>query len=256
MRIKSLLLGGLAGAALAVPAFAADMAYPVKAAPIAYVPVFTWTGVYLGGNVGYGWGDGSAPWGNYLAYYYGGWDSAALSGGSDPSGWSGGVQIGYNYQLENNVVLGIEADFNFGALEDKLSYTAADGGDPTFQDFGSITSKIEAFGTVRGRVGYAMDRFLPYFTGGLAWANVKVDENWTSYVDGAYIPGLSGTASRSETLWGWTIGGGVEYAVTDNWTVKAEYLYADLGDINWDGAANTKIDMTMQTLKAGVNYKF
>ncbi|MFD2030395.1 outer membrane protein [Ancylobacter dichloromethanicus] len=159
-------------------------------------------------------------------------------------------------ELENNVVLGIEADFNFGALEDKLSYTAADGGDPTFQDFGSITSKIEAFGTVRGRVGYAMDRFLPYFTGGLAWANVKVDENWTSYVDGAYIPGLSGTASRSETLWGWTIGGGVEYAVTDNWTVKAEYLYADLGDINWDGAANTKIDMTMQTLKAGVNYKF
>ncbi|SCW35550.1 outer membrane protein [Ancylobacter rudongensis] len=254
MRIKSLLLGTVAAAALAVPAFAADMAYPVKAAPIAYVPVFSWTGVYIGGNVGYAWGDGSAPWNNYLAYYYSGYDSAAASGGSDPTGWFGGAQIGYNYQLENNVVLGAEADFNFGAMEDRLNYTAVDLGDPTFQDLGTIDTKIESFGTVRARIGYSMDRFLPYVTGGLAWGNVKVSESWTSYTDGT-LDGFGG-ASRSETLWGWTLGGGLEYAVTDNWSVKAEYLYVDLGDINWDGAANTKIDMSMQTLKAGVNYKF
>ncbi|WP_371346809.1 outer membrane protein [Ancylobacter sp. IITR112] len=254
MRIKSLLLGTVAGAALAAPAFAADLSYPVKAAPVAYVPVFTWTGAYVGGNFGYGWGDGSAPWNNYLLYYYSGFDSAVANGGSNPSGWFGGVQVGYNYQLANNVVLGAEADFNFGSMTDQLNYTAFDAGVPTLQEFGSIDTKIESFGTVRARVGYSMDRFLPYITGGLAWGNVKVNESWTAYTDGAYS-GFGG-ASRSDTLWGWTLGGGVEYAITDNWTVKAEYLYIDLGDINWDSAANTKIDMSMQTLKAGVNYKF
>lgn len=256
MRIKSLLLGSIAGAALAVPAFAADMSYPVKAPPVAYVPAFTWTGFYLGGNFGYGWGDGSAPWNNYLGYYYPLWDSVAYSGGSDPSGWFGGVQVGYNYQFSNNVVLGVEADFEFGSLSDTLNYTAANYGGISDQDFGTIDTKIEAFGTVRARLGYAMDHFLPYVTGGLAWGNVKVDETWTNYMGGVYNVFNSGSASRSETLWGWTVGAGVEYAVTDNWTVKAEYLYADLGDINWDSTANTKIDMTLQTIKAGVNYKF
>lgn len=255
MRIKSLLLGTVAAAALAAPALAADLSYPVKAAPVAaYVPAFSWTGAYIGGNVGYGWGDGSAPWNNYLLYYYSGYDSVAANGGSNPSGWFGGAQIGYNYQLANNVVLGAEADFNFGSMTDRLNYTAVDAGDPTLQDTGSINTKIDSFGTVRARVGYSMDRFLPYVTGGLAWGNVKVSESFTSYADGA-LDGF-GASSRSDTLWGWTLGGGVEYAITDNWTVKAEYLYIDLGDITWDGASGTKLDMSMSTLKAGVNYKF
>lgn len=255
MRIKTLLLGGAAVVALSAPALAADLSYPVKAPPVAYVPAFSWTGLYLGGNVGYGWGDGSAPWDRYLAWHYAGWDATSYSGGSDPAGWFGGAQIGYNYQFSNNVVLGLEADVAFGSLTDKLNYTAFDD-DLADQDFGSVQTKIESFGTVRARLGYAMDRFLPYVTGGLAWANVKVSENWTSYTDGVYDPFWSGSASKNETLWGWTLGGGVEYAVTDNWTVKAEYLYADLGDINWDSAANTNIDVTLQTVKLGVNYKF
>jgi len=255
MRIKTVLLGGAAAVALAAPTLAADLPYPVKAPAVAYVPAFSWTGLYLGGNVGYGWGDGSAPWDNYLAWHYAGWDSIAANGGSDPTGWFGGGQIGYNFQLSNNVVLGAEADFQFGSLTDRLNYTAADIGLDD-QDFGSIDTKIESFGTVRARLGYAMDRFLPYVTGGLAWGNVKVSEQWSSYTGGVYDPFWSGSASKTETLWGWTVGGGLEYAVTDNWTVKGEYLYADLGDINWDSAAGTNIDVTLQTVKLGVNYKF
>ncbi|MCK0209214.1 porin family protein [Starkeya koreensis] len=255
MRIKALLLGAATGALLTAPALAADLPIAVKAPPLVYAPVFTWTGLYAGANVGYGWGEGSAPWDNYLAWHYAGWDATSYSGGSDPTGWFGGVQAGYNYQFTNNVVLGVEADFEFGSLNDKLNYSAFDAG-LADQDFGSIETKIETFGTVRARLGYAMDRFLPYVTGGLAWGTVKVSENWSSFTDGAYDPFFSGSASKSQTLWGWTIGGGLEYAVTDNWTVKAEYLYADLGDINWDSAANTSIDVKLQTVKLGVNYKF
>lgn len=257
MRIRSLLLGGVAVAALAVPAAAADLSYPVKAPVVAFVPAFSWSGFYLGGNAGYGWGEGSAPWAGYLDYYYNSWDSVAYTGGSDPSGWFGGVQVGYNYQFSNNVVLGIEADAQFGSLSDKLNYTSTDDvGGITEQDFGSIRTEIESFGTVRARLGYAFDRFLPYLTGGLAWGNVKVSEQWDNYFGGVYSPGFSGNASVSDTLWGWTVGVGGEYAFTDNWTVKVEYLYADLGDINWDSNASTNVDVKLQTVKAGINYKF
>jgi outer membrane immunogenic protein len=254
MRIKTILLGSVAGAMLAAPAFAADLSYPVKAPIIAVAPMFSWTGFYLGANAGYGWGEGSANWGDYLDYYYSGWNSS-YDGGTDPDGWFGGVQVGYNFQLQNNLVLGIEADAQFGSMKDTLNYSASD---PITgaSDVGTITSKIESFGTIRGRIGYAADRFLPYVTGGLAWGNVKVNEDWTSTLGGVVQPGLSGSASVSETIWGWTLGGGVEYAVTDNWTVKGEYLYTDLGDISWDGDASTDIGVKLQTLKVGVNYKF
>lgn len=257
MCIRALLLGGGACAVFAVPALAADLSYPVKAPAGAYAPAFSWTGLYVGGNAGYGWGEGSAPWLNYLDYYYGTLDQYGYSGGSDPEGWFGGVQLGYSAQLDSNVVIGIEADVQFGGLEDKLNYYGSDlfSGIPDL-DVGTIDTKLEAFGTVRGRLGYAIDRLLPYVTGGLAWGNIKVSEQWDTYVGGVLQPSLSGTASGSETLWGWTVGGGVEYAFADNWTAKAEYLYADLGDINWDSAARTNIDVKLQTVKLGINYKF
>ncbi|MDQ0509507.1 outer membrane protein [Ancylobacter amanitiformis] len=258
MSIKAILLGSAAVVALAVPSFAADLAYPVKAAPMVYAPpVFTWTGFYLGGNFGYGWGESSAPWRDYLNYKYLGWDQNSYGGAADPEGWFGGFQFGYNYQFANNVVLGAEADFQFGSITGNLDYFGVRTSPGNFdQQFGSIETEIESFGTVRARMGYAMDRFLPYVTGGLAWGNVKVSEGWNSYLNGNLQPLLGGSNSASETLWGWTLGGGIEYAVTDNWTVKGEYLYTDLGDISWNGSTNTRADVSLQTLKMGVNYKF
>ncbi|MFK8251592.1 outer membrane protein [Ancylobacter terrae] len=276
------------------------MSYPVKAPPVVVAPAFTWTGFYIGANVGYGWGEvgDSGKWQKYLDWYYD-YDcncevptvKAAASdyygyyvydygfngtGKQEPDGWFGGAQIGYNYQFSNNVVLGFEADVQFADMKDSATYWADEyfvpygGGEMAaldaagyytgYSEYGLINTKIETFGTVRARLGYAFDRFLPYVTGGLAWANVKVNEAVTfTYDDVAYG---SAAFSASDTLWGWTLGGGVEYALTDNWTVKVEYLYADLGSIdyhpNYDVYENWRgdFDVTMQTLKFGVNYKF
>lgn len=256
------LLGGTAVAlALAAsPAFAADLSYPAKAPPMmAVVPVFTWTGFYIGANVGYGWGDASG-YDPYLPdnYLYSG---LVTSGSGDPDGWFGGFQAGYNYQFYNNVVLGVEADVQFADMKDTYTfgYTVTDdtdiaGDDADFGVFGQYTTKIDAFGTIRARLGYAMDRFLPYITGGLAWANVKVSGE-TVVADTNEIDAWSG--SFKDTYWGWAIGGGVEYAFTDNWTMKAEYIYSDLGSTSFSGLFDSNdLDFSIQTLKVGVNYKF
>lgn len=254
------LLGGtaIALALAASPALAADMSYPVKAPPmVAVVPVFSWTGFYLGANVGYGWGDGDG----YAPYWddsYGVYDNLLTSGSGDPDGWFGGFQAGYNYQFYNNVVLGIEADVDFADMKDSwgFSYNTEDDVFVT----GSYQTKIDAFGTIRARLGYAYDRFLPYITGGLAWANVKV--SGTTVVDfPGDVPGdgivAIASGSYSDTYWGWALGAGVEYAFTDNWTMKAEYIWADVGSTSFSGLFDDNdLGMQFQTLKVGVNYKF
>jgi outer membrane immunogenic protein len=141
LSMKKLLLTGAALAVLAVatPALAADMAVrgPVYKAPPA-APLFNWTGFYVGGHVGYGWGD---------------------AGGLDTDGWFGGGQIGVNYQFAPNWVWGVEAD---------ISGAGIDGGNSATSRF-----KTDMFGTVRARLGYTVDRVMFYGTGGLAWADSK-----------------------------------------------------------------------------------
>ncbi|WP_234051584.1 MULTISPECIES: outer membrane protein [unclassified Xanthobacter] len=231
--LKRALLGVSALALLAGSASAADLsgryAYPVKAAVVP-VPMFSWTGFYIGGNVGWGWAD------NAFDYTTGGFSYGYDVGNSN--GVFGGLQAGYNFQFANNVVLGAEADLEFSSISNSnLLLGGPVGGNV-------VSSNVDNFGTIRGRVGYAFDRFLPYFTGGAAWANTSLDAPW----------GLS----QNSTRWGWTIGGGAEYAITNNWTVKAEYLYLDYGNknvtyINGDTATS---GLNMNTVKAGVNYKF
>jgi len=256
--MKKLLLGSaLPLFLLATPSFAADMSYPVKAQVVAVVPAFSWTGLYLGASAGYGWGEvgKSGDWANYLNYYYDGYDAVNSTGALKPEGWFVGGQIGYNYQLDNNVVLGVEADIFFADKKDSSSYSAFDAGFGSgLQDYGSVDAKLEAFGTIRARVGYAFDRLLPYVTGGFAWGRVKASEQWASYNNGVLTE--TGSYSSSDTQWGWTIGGGMEYAFADNWTVKAEYLYSDLGSLDYDSTANADFDVISQTVKVGVNYKF
>lgn len=229
--LKRALLGVSALALLAGSASAADLAnrYPVKAAVVP-VQMFSWTGFYIGGNVGYGWGS------NSFDYATGGINYSYNVGNAD--GMFGGLQGGYNFQFANNVVVGLEADLEFADMgKDNVLI-----GGPIAGRFTS--QSLDYFGTIRGRVGYAIDRFLPYFTGGAAWANT----NFT----GPY------GVSAGSTSWGWTIGGGLEYAVTNNWTVKAEYLYADFDGqkITYPGGDVASSGFSMNTVKAGVNYKF
>ncbi|HSI40589.1 MAG TPA: outer membrane protein [Xanthobacteraceae bacterium] len=213
--MKKILGSGVVAASLlsAAPAFAADIAqpapYPVQA-PIVATPVFDWTGFYLGANGGYGWGSGSAY---------------ADQLGIKQDGWFGGGQLGVNYQFGNNVVLGAEADIAASDFQDSVD---------------GVSSKLDYFGTVRGRLGYAFGNVLPYVTGGFAWGHNEVS-----------FDGLS----SDKTLTGWTAGAGLEYAVTNNWTVKAEYLYMDLGDAYYD-SIGANVGVTENLGKVGVNYKF
>jgi len=230
--LKRALLGVSALALLAGSAAAADLStrYPVKAAVVP-VQMFSWTGFYIGGNVGWGWASNSFDYavpGASFAYDVG-----------NTNGFFGGLQGGYNYQFANNVVIGVEADLEFADISSSNNLLV---GGPASGQFTS--SSVDTYGTIRARLGYAVDRFLPYITGGAAWGNTSFNGPW----------GLSNDATR----WGWTIGGGAEYALTNNWTIKAEYLYIDLGNKDiaypWGDIASSSI--TMNTVKAGVNYKF
>jgi outer membrane immunogenic protein len=206
-------------------AYAADA---VSDKALAEDPAFSWTGFYAGVNVGYSAAGDDVVGIHFLKSNYLG-DAGKLKN----SGYLAGGQIGYNYQI-NNFVLGIEADFQGSNIGDEL--------DP-------YRSKINWFGTVRPRVGYAFDRTMIYGTGGLAYGNVK----YTVPFD---FGGLL-TTSSTDTRSGWVIGGGVEHAFTDHLSAKLEYQYINLGT-HWVGNDffSTQATSDFHSARIGLNYKF
>ena len=226
MTIKSIgtaIAGAMLLSALST-AHAADLPRQSYKAPIYTAPAFSWTGFYAGLNAGYGFG--SSEW------------SGGGVGSPDPKGFIGGAQIGYNLQT-GYWVWGLEAD---------IAYSTMDGtniGTGTCAGAGCET-KNTWFGTGRGRIGYAgWDRWMPYITGGAAFGDVKMT--------------AANGGSVTETRFGWTAGGGVEYALWANWSTKLEYLYADLGTANCDAAtcgASTDVTYKAHIVRLGVNYRF
>jgi|SRR5271156_836008 len=230
---------GLAVAAsvLAAPAIAADLpppAAPPPQAPAAYIPaapVFTWTGFYIGLNTGYAFGQSN-------------WTSPMGSTGYfDVNGALAGGTIGGNYQI-GRIVIGAEADIDWQNVRGALV-----GGTCTLP--GAIPASCDSasnwVGTFRGRIGYAMDRVLFYATGGGAYGNIKTSLNALPW------------ASSSEL--GWSSGIGVEVAMTDNWTVKAEYLavgfeHPSCGLANCLAVPAVSVNFYESMARAGVNYKF
>jgi outer membrane immunogenic protein len=214
--MKNIAIIAFVGALSTSTAFAADLGIVQQPAPAAYTSgAFDWSGFYAGANLGYGWTELE--------------DNGLTLDGID--GILGGVQVGYNYDF-GGFVLGLEGDIQ---LSD-MNFT---------QDLGGATGGIgvDYFGTLRARAGVAVDRFMPYVTGGVAWAR------------GAYsisAPGIS--VELEDNFVGWTVGGGVEYAVTDNVTVKGEYLYADFGEA--DFGTGDDVNFTSHIVRAGVNFKF
>lgn len=235
----SVVLGGVAQAA-DLPAY-----QPAPAAPQSYATAsYDWSGAYVGVRVGYLWSDA-----DYVAEDAA--DPADFSRGSiDVDGWLAGVQAGYNIQL-GSFVLGVEGD---------LAWSRADGStvnDPESPpaEQSDVGLDIEWLGTLRGRAGYAMDRFLVYGTGGLAYASTEAS------VDD--LGGEGPTIRDDDGVWGWTVGAGVEAALTRNITVKAEYLYMDFADAEYsftDSAVPVTVpaeaDIDAHSIKVGVNYKF
>ncbi len=229
----------LTSTALIGAAAAADL--PVKApvykAPVV-APVYNWTGLYVGGNFGYSWGRQDVSSGGLLL------DTPHVDG------IIGGGQIGYNWQM-NQLVLGLEADFQGSGQKGDGSFIGA----PAFIPASTLTftDKLDWFGTIRGRVGYAMDRWLPYVTGGWAWGHGSISANVTG--------GTTGAGSGSTDYSGWTLGGGVEYAFMNNWSAKLEYLYIDFGNgpsvaLPPSAVVLSGGKLTDNIVRVGINYKF
>jgi outer membrane immunogenic protein len=222
-------------------ASAADLLLPIKAPPPP--PVFSWTGFYLGANLGDGWSASHGP--VTLSNNFG----AVVPGfvNTDPKGAFGGIQAGYNYQW-NWLVLGIEADIEAADIDSDRTSTVG-------VNQLVATRKVEDFGSIRGRAGVAFNQFLVYGTGGWGFANFKR----SMVVNG--VAQLTGNAEEN----GYVVGGGVEYAFMPRWSVKAEYQYFRFNDYNPAGPvvppngvtvfANPQND-SFHTVRVGLNYKF
>jgi outer membrane immunogenic protein len=209
--MKKILLSSVALLGLASGAMAADL--PSRRAPapiIAAVPVFTWTGFYVGVNAGYGWNTN---------------DSITVGGVrfdlDDEGGFVGGAQAGYNYQI-GSFVVGLEGDIQYADFggDDRFDFDNDGIADDDFNN-------SDWFGTVRARAGVAFDRALIYATGGFAFADDAT---------------------------GWTVGGGLEYAFTNNLSAKVEGLYVNLDqDDNFLGIDS---DAEFGVVRAGLNFRF
>lgn len=196
---------------------------------------FSWEGGYIGLNGGYAGGKAKHPFSldEGQSVFRGSLDVTS-------SGFAGGVQAGYNWQLDNDIVLGIETDLQGTSLKGSIDLAG----------LGEMGTKVQWFGSIRGRIGFTpTERLLVYATGGFAYGKVK------TYVDLADF----GSDSISKTKSGWTIGAGTEYAIDNNWTLKSEYLYTDLGKMNlFDGSGGLSgsAKVNFHTVRAGINYKF
>ena len=237
----------LAAISLAAPACAADLpAREYRPPPVAApVPVYDWSGFYIGGNIGGAW-DSSTSTNRAL-------DGTFVSSGSgNNSGVIGGGQIGYNFMASPNFLLGLEADIEATSL--KGSVASIDGSN-------IHSSKLDDFGTARGRAGFTVDNWLFYGTGGFAWS--EGTESRTQVVGVTSVPPIpapGGTVeSVSNTRTGWTAGAGVEWGLTQNWTARVEYLYLDLGNATSVFPLSNRQEtssLTMNVARFGVNYKF
>jgi outer membrane immunogenic protein len=229
--MKKLLLTGVALATLASSsALAADLPRraPVKA-PEPVVYAYNWSGFYIGAHAGGGWGEKCFTF------------AAASDGCHDGNGAVAGGQLGFNYQT-GQFVFGVEFSGSWANITgDHVGLLAP---------FGTYHSEINTILMLTGRVGMAFDRTLLYVTGGGAWANAELD-----YTRPA------GVSSADKSRSGWTVGAGIEYGFTPNWSIAAQYNFIDFGDksINFTGAGlnfNDNIDQQIHLATVRLNYRF
>jgi outer membrane immunogenic protein len=227
--MRTLILALTSAALLTGTAHAADLGWIGSTSPVnsmySGTSVFQWQGFYAGVNAGYGFGTlsqqpaGGGPVSDH-----------------DTGGWDIGGQVGYNVDM-GGFVLGAEADLQWAPITYEQDLGAA----------GNLKAGLDGFGTVRGRAGLTFDRVMPYITGGVAYGRgtVSLTDDVTNVV-----------TSQSNTHLGWTIGAGLEAAATDNITLKAEYLYVDLGTQAYAPGGGADVSQRFSVIRAGINYKF
>ncbi len=244
--MKRIVVAAILSISAAGAALAADLPQPPPPqAPAQYVPVavpvYNWGGIYLGINGGWGWG--SANWTAATGV-------GSISGTADDNGGLVGGKLGFNYQMKA-LVFGVEGDWDWSGINTGTSSTICN-------VTGTCQTGNNWLTTIRGRVGWAVDRVLFYGTAGGAFANVQTTLNGTE---------------TTHTQAGWTAGLGVEVALADNWTARAEYLYVDLGSGTASGTCTTtacvaaapngvslpfsvNASLTENLFRVGVDYKF
>jgi outer membrane immunogenic protein len=264
---------------LAMNANAADIYRAPEGVSYKDAPVYSpiWTGFYAGVNGGYGWSADDSKLAGTAKGLQGCpgneevCEPTPVSGSGrktfDTSGGFGGGQIGYNWQpvsggykdgqTLSHFVFGIEADIQGAGIDGSSSLTLLSSAPGTASATGK--NDLDWFGTVRGRLGYAMDATLLYFTGGLAFGGVHDTLSVTP------TAGSTSTASKSDTETGFVLGGGVEHLFSPRWSAKIEYQYIDLGDDKLSataGSGGNKAEATLDaehkyhTVRVGLNYHF
>jgi outer membrane immunogenic protein len=221
---KRVLLSCVALAALAIAALVSAANLPTKAPLYNQAPVYSWQGFYIGTHSGFGWGQALSE--------------APFIVETDPDGFFGGLQIGYNWMFLPSWVVGIQADISAADIH----------GQGTFLGFIPVQSKLSRFGTVLAHFGHTWDQALLYVPGGFAWARQQRSFNAIIFQD---------SASADHT--GWALGVGLEYAIAARWTLMTEYLYQNLGSasynyVNTIGPVN--VNLKVHTFRTGINYRF
>ncbi|MGE4249936.1 MAG: outer membrane protein [Parvibaculaceae bacterium] len=236
--LKKFFLAGAASIALTGAAQAADIIEPTA---------YDWTGPYVGLQGGYAWGENDVE--------VDGEPTPALAvvlfppedGEIDIDGWMGGLHLGYLWQ-HDSFVFGVEGDGEFADIDGREDVVEFDDG-PTI---GEIEQEIDWLASLRLRAGFAWDRALFYATGGLAVGGVELSADFDQ----------GDSESKDKTEWGWTVGGGVEYAFSDALSGRVEYRYTDLGktkvsDVDTGfGAFDFEADNTFHAVRAGLSWHF
>jgi outer membrane immunogenic protein len=231
---RGIIIGlGISALLIAVPLSIARAAPP---APVA--PAWSWTGFYLGGDIGDGWGRSTGVLNDGV------FNTAPVPYSAGPTGVIGGGFAGYNYQI-SQIVVGVEADWQGATL-------SGSGSGSTAGFSYTMTTQVSSYGSVRGRLGFALDRWMVFGTGGWAWGDAQ-----TSYSSTGFAPFYYNKINGN----GRTAGAGVEYAFTNNLLARVEYRYTDLGSHSFEalvpcacGENGNRI--SINDLRLGLAFKF
>jgi outer membrane immunogenic protein len=256
-----------------VPARAADIPRPVyKAAPVV-APAYSWAGWYGGFSGGYGWGDpfiivdpstvALPPSGQALATF-----SAAdpFSFHTHPKGGFGGILLGYNAQFQA-FIIGWEADFSLSGIRDTANgaftnFAVFDTDTGSTNGLVSLETKLNWFGTVRGRAGVVFGTLMPFVTGGLAYGELKntVTSSATQILNGVSAGGYNVSQTFTDRQLGYAVGGGLDWLIANNWLFRVEYLYFDFNGKDYVPAMPAvtllNTDFTMQIVRGALVIKF
>jgi outer membrane immunogenic protein len=254
---RQILLASVGAIAIAGSAAFAAEPPPVYVPP---PPIFTWTGIYIGGQIGYAWSNGNF---NELVVDPITGTFINTSFGATPNGVIGGAHVGFNYQIpgwnwfsSSGVVIGLEGTADGTSLSNTAVafFPVAFGGSTL-----TANTSADVQGSIRGRLGFAWDRVLIYGTGGVAFGGFNTNVSLAA----PRVPFFFAQANRSNTRVGWTAGGGIEYAITNNWSIRAEYRFSDFGTIG-EGLGlpsggrfiNEHRRLQENQVQAGFSYKF